>query len=156
MAPRLKKVTASQGMGKGKSKPTPRGPRGRVPEELVRQLIGEVKDLRVQYSASADAARQFAAVVEDMRAQNRATIEAVLGLRDEMQRNRAVFLERFDRLDNVYLKLSSDVVLLKTDMAQMKTSLARVEDKVEGKADVAALRAVDLRVSGIEAIARSA
>jgi predicted nucleic acid-binding Zn-ribbon protein len=96
-------------------------------------------------------------------AQNRATIEAVLHFREEFLRDRAEDRERFDRLDNAILKLSSDVVVLKTDVAVLKTdmqsvkaALARVESKVDGKADAAALRALEIRVSAMESSSPSA
>ncbi len=166
MAPRPKKTPSA----KRKPRSTSRAARTPVTAQSPRDFFAVLEEIRAQNQAHLETARQFAVVVEDMRAQNRATIEAVLGLRDEMKRERAIFLERFERVDNAILKLSSDVVVLKVDVRELKTdvavlksdvqglkvSLARVETKVDGKADVSALLAVDARVGAIESSARSA
>jgi hypothetical protein len=139
MASRSKKPLASKPGSKPKSdgKSMPRKSTGRVAEVL-------------------ESSRQLGAVVEDMRAQNRATIEAVLNFREEFLRDRAENRERLDRLDNAILKLSSDVVVLKTDMQSVKAALTRVESKVDGKADAAALRTLEFRIGAIESSSPSA
>jgi predicted nucleic acid-binding Zn-ribbon protein len=97
-----------------------------------------------------DVARQFTVVLEDIRAQNRATIEAVLNLDAKLERTQAENLERFDRLENAVLKLSSDVVQLKSGVGRLEVRVARIEEKLDAKADRADLRAVEARVTALE------
>lgn len=143
MAPRSKKPLAKKPLA-----PKPAS----TPKSDVKSML---RELTARVAESLDSSRQFGAVVEDMRAQNRATIEAVLNLREEFLRDRAENRERFDRLDNAFLKLSSDVIVLKTDMQSVKTALARIESKVDGKADAAAFRALETRVGAMESSSQS-
>ena len=101
-------------------------------------------------------------ILEDMRSQNRATIEAVEASRVEMnarfdhqheQRDaRFTVVEAAIRAvasDVAVLKtdvavLKTDVTVLKTDVASLKTNLGRVEDKVDG------LSPLEARVTALE------
>jgi hypothetical protein len=108
-------------------------------------------------------------ILEDIRSQNRATIEAVEASRVEMNarfdHQHAATDGRFTvveaairgvasdvavlKTDVAVLKtdvavLKTDVAVLKTDVASLKTNLGRVEDKVDG------LSPLEARVTALE------
>lgn len=101
-------------------------------------------------------------ILEDIRSQNRATIEAVEASRVEMNARfdheheeadarftvveaalRVVASDVRDLKTDVQV-LKADVAVLKTDVAVLKTNLRRVEDKVDG------LSPLEARVTALE------
>jgi prophage DNA circulation protein len=94
-------------------------------------------------------------ILEDIRSQNRATIEAVEASRVEMNarfdQGQEQTVARFTVVEaairnvtNDVRELKTDVKILKTDVAGLQTDLRRVEGKVDG------LSSLEARVTALE------
>lgn len=94
-------------------------------------------------------------LLEDIRSQNRATLEAVEASRAEMSarfdREHEAVDARFTVVEGALRSvaadvrvLKSDVAVLKTDVATLKTDMRRVEGKVDG------LAPLEARVTALE------
>jgi hypothetical protein len=87
-------------------------------------------------------------ILEDIRSQNRATLEAVESFEGRYARDRARDRARtdgrFDVIENVLREHSRDIREIKTDVAAIKTDLRRVDGKVDH------LSALEPRVVALE------
>lgn len=90
---------------------------------------------RVERPPSETEEGRFTLLLEEMREQNRATIEAVFAVKVGLERRIDQFEQRtesrFQVLEFAVKQLASDVRELKTDVAQLKTSVARLEVRME-------------------------
>lgn len=97
---------------------------------------------------------RFTILLEEMREQNRATIEAVFAVKTGLERRIDEFEQRtearFQVLEFAVKQLASDVRELKTDVAQLKVRMERVEQKLDGKADTPRVEALEARVGILE------
>lgn len=89
-------------------------------------------------------------MLEEIRAQNSATIDAVHGsareLRDDLRRLEA----RVSTLESAVRYLSGEVMALKAEVGTLKGAMERVEGKLDNKADLARLEALERRVAALE------
>jgi chromosome segregation ATPase len=84
-------------------------------------------------------------ILEDIRSQNRATLEAVTSFERRYERDRAEdrahVNARFDVVEGVLREHSKDIRELKTDVAELKTDVAELKTDVAVlKSDVAVLK----------------
>ncbi len=79
-------------------------------------------------------------ILEDIRSQNRATLEAVESFEGRYARDRTADRARtdgrFDVIEGVLREHSRDIREIKADVAAIKTDLRRVDDKVDHLSDL--------------------
>jgi chromosome segregation ATPase len=139
------------------------------------------KKLEEAYREMAAAGRQQAVVLEDMRAQNRATIEAVLNVQAQVDRFRAEANGRFDRLESAVDRHSVEIFKINKkleklddsvrknsedirknseeiqgnsrDIRGLKEAVQSLEHKLDAKAESSTVVALQDRVAALEAAA---
>jgi predicted RNase H-like nuclease (RuvC/YqgF family) len=101
-------------------------------------------------------------IIEEMRSQNRATIEAVHGMRDELKRDIAELREdttaRFQTLESAVRHNSTDIQTLQRDVRNHSTDIQTLQRDVRNLADkvehleekVDTLSSIETRVSALE------
>lgn len=93
---------------------------------------------------------QMLVVLEDIRSQNRATIEAVWTLSDRVDRRIDALSARLDVVEHALLELQAHVMRNSEDIKALRAEVAALSSALTRKVDVDRVASLEARVTRLE------